>query len=297
MRQGMQELEQWLRDLVYLGLAELPTQPITYWQQRRARLVDAKLAGVANRIETLESLLHGPEWQDQVTLELGRLYLLCRAFEKLDHLAPEGQDELLLQLGVTQKRDQVLTSSPIDDTWVLIGQRTEVHPRWDLQRLWWQSQKQAKEGLILEFSIQGRGFNTIAETGASYLASFCYYPGNPPQRGIFAQKEKLPEQVPIPPRHPDIDSMLDKMSVVLAENPFISQAFATVSHLIPISYHKKSYLLDIQGNMVPVAPGYPHWWNLISLSGGYPVDLAFEWDGYQAWPLSHYREEGWHPLN
>ena len=50
MTAGLDELERWLGDLVRQGLAGARRQPYAYWDTMAARLVDAQLPGLADRV-------------------------------------------------------------------------------------------------------------------------------------------------------------------------------------------------------------------------------------------------------
>ena len=70
MTDGLAELERWLADLVRDGLAAARRQPYTYWDTAAARLVDAQVPGLAERIRDMPgALARREDWGDHLLAE------------------------------------------------------------------------------------------------------------------------------------------------------------------------------------------------------------------------------------
>ena len=96
---GLVELEIWLRDLIYQGLAAIQTQPSRYWDNMAARMVDAQAPGVARRLRDMSSVvLSGEGWTERLLSQLGSLYLLADSFKRIDSLSPSLQADVALPL-------------------------------------------------------------------------------------------------------------------------------------------------------------------------------------------------------
>ena len=83
-------MEEWLQDLIRHGLSAIDEQPAAFWDGFAARMVDAKLGGVARRIRILN--LAGEEGFELLLEEMSELYLLAQSFKQLESL-PEGLQE------------------------------------------------------------------------------------------------------------------------------------------------------------------------------------------------------------
>ena len=97
-----------------------------------AWLEDLLRAGLAGTVRDLATLRHAhADWPTRLLGRLGELYLLARAFLNLHQLGPDARADVLLQVGVTLKNEDLLaTAAPIVDAWHVLGQF-----RWEEDRL------------------------------------------------------------------------------------------------------------------------------------------------------------------
>ncbi len=88
MAAGLAELDRWLDDRLRTGLADPSLASYKTWDGLAARLVDAQVGGLANRVRRLAGLVGGsPDWHSQVLGELGVLHLLATSGRHLAHVA------------------------------------------------------------------------------------------------------------------------------------------------------------------------------------------------------------------
>jgi SWIM zinc finger len=101
MSAGIDEFERWLFDLVRQGLATARHQPFSFWDTAAARLVDAQLPGLAERVRALPALLYGVggDWAERLLAELARGFLAVSAWRRRDSLADEVVADLRVVLG------------------------------------------------------------------------------------------------------------------------------------------------------------------------------------------------------
>ena len=132
MAAGTEEMVAWLEDLLRAGLAALDKQPPKFWESQATRLADNQLPGLAGTVRGLATLRHAhADWPTRLLGRLGELYLLARAFLNLSQLGPDARADVLLQVGVTLKNEDLLaTAAPIVDAWHVLGQF-----RWEEDRL------------------------------------------------------------------------------------------------------------------------------------------------------------------
>ena len=73
MAAGLAELDRWLDDRVRTGLADPALARYSTWDDLAARLIDAQVGGLANRVRRLAGVVGAhPDWHQQVLSELGR---------------------------------------------------------------------------------------------------------------------------------------------------------------------------------------------------------------------------------
>ena len=118
---GLEELETWLFDTFRLGLASLEQQAPSFWTDIAARMVDAKLGGIAKRIKRIGFLIGNEhKWYEKVLAELGNLYLLINAIRRIEDLPLPLQKDILNIAGVnTRKEDLLQDGQAIKDVWTV----------------------------------------------------------------------------------------------------------------------------------------------------------------------------------
>ncbi|NJP07641.1 MAG: SWIM zinc finger family protein, partial [Chloroflexaceae bacterium] len=91
---GLLELDIWLADLVRQGLGNLSAQS-TLWEERAARMVDAKAPGIARLLRQIaQQNIQSEHYQRDMLERLGRLQLLIEGFQRMDELPIEQQADL-----------------------------------------------------------------------------------------------------------------------------------------------------------------------------------------------------------
>lgn len=287
---GLQELRHWLRDAAQMGLADLAQAPATHWDRLRAHLVDAQAPGLANRLDALREAIAQPEQQGQALHQLGLLWLLAQAFARREQLAPDLQQELLNQAGVNQKKDLVLQGEPVDDQWIVLGRRVEIQERLDVQRTWLQGRNTRRLALLLDFSFGSQGFDMQLDPGQALSGSLCFYPGRYPLRALIKERE-APYPSPLTPTPQPLSQALRDYAQALGQNPWLERYPLCLSGLRPVPGQEQ--WIDEQGHSLPLHPAFQRHRELLALSGGHPLALMGEWDGYQLFPLAAAEGERW----
>jgi hypothetical protein len=149
----------WLQDLIEAGLGrEEPTRP-AFWHEQAARLVDAKLPGLARRFRRV-TLWPASDmaWAPMVLVELGRIHLLVQAALQAGGLPAEVREELALALRPAPKHETLMArTQPVEDCWRVIGRRVSMEPLGPNQRMrvaetWLLGQGTGRTGVHLGFS-------------------------------------------------------------------------------------------------------------------------------------------------
>ncbi len=128
---GAEELELWLKDLVRIGLLELPNKTQSDFDRMAARMVDAKAPGLGGWVKTLGRLNYADEaeWQQETLTILSKMFLLVRAIRNHDTLSPLWQQTIRESIGLRPVYKRVAgrcRCGDDKDQWLVAGQEVEV---------------------------------------------------------------------------------------------------------------------------------------------------------------------------
>lgn len=287
MTAGLAELESWLTDLFRQGLATLEGQAASYWNDLAARMVDAKLGTLARRIRQLPELMAQADWHEKMLAELGDIYLLVKAFQRMDTLPEPLQDDLLNLAGVNFKKEEILAQPGLKDRWLVAGQ-TETSEEGSLlaRRTWLVGEKCARTVLLLEFAWGGQGYDTTWRMGTVLDGEVVFYPSAYPQRVLLKNFEFTDHTFDLRSGYHSLDDFAKKYAEALAANPWLSQFPAYLENVVPIFQKNKFVLVDAFKKQLPLLTGNDAGWKLIAISNGRPLSVFGTWNGETFMPLS-----------
>ena len=293
---GAEDLVAWLEDLLRAGLASLDKQPPKFWESQAARLVDNQLPGLAATVRELATLRHAhADWPARLLGRLGELYLLARAFLNRPGLSPEARADVLQQVGVNLKREDLLaTAAPVADSWRVLGQLRWEEDRLTARRTWLHGRETGRTALVLEFSFGGQPFSTPLISQGSYLGELAFYPGRLPLRAAPVSLKfdgtVPPEAVPA---GQSIGQLLDDYANALARQPWLREWPATLAQVLPVRQADGQWQLlhTTEPLTLPLRFADDNaGWQLLAESGGQPITLFGEWDGRAFRPLSSWAD-------
>jgi hypothetical protein len=283
---GVEDLDLWLHDLVRAGLAEAAARPWSSFEQISARLDDAQAPGLARFVRELGALPHtAPNWPERMLIDVGQLKLLLEAWRRLDDLEPDLQAEVRGLVGINEPRESVLATPPVHDVWDVVGRRVIDGERMLVQRTWLWGQATRRWALLLDFAVGGQSIEQKVTPGASFEADLCFYSGTVRLRAIVKdQTLRVGPVTSLPAQR--IGGMLDSYAASLGRSPWQERLPAALAQVVPRRGHTSEawWLTDGHGHSVRLAG--PMGWHLLALSGGQPIDLFGEWDGFTFWPLA-----------
>lgn len=291
---GMQDLELWLQDLVRQGLAVAQTQPYSFWDTAFSRLVDAQAPGIARLVRDMGSIAHsGIGWEERLLTQLGRVYLLISGFKRLESLPILVQADIRTQIGWTQNQEELLTSSGVRDRWLILGQRFTEEDKLLSQHNWLWGEQTQQSALILNFAYGNQPLDNSLIPGSSIDAELVFFESAYPLRSLIKTLHSDANPVENIPGYSSIRDMMQVYAQALARNPFLEQFPVSLKAVTPIFDDKYNccgvcdedeYMLPI--NKLTAEKG----WQLLALSGGYPIDIFGEWNGDRFLPLSIYAD-------
>ncbi len=300
---GIAELRVWLQDLVRAGFAEAQRQPYTFWQQMAARLIDAQAPGLATQVTAFGSIAAtGGDWAERLTQAVGRLYLLVEAYGRLETLSPALQQEVRTLIGWYQNRDEVLAGEALRDQWLVLSHTIESEETLLSQRVWLYGVQTRRYALILNFAHPSnrQSLDNFWQAGAVVLANLFYYAGATPLRAIVTaiQPVEIPAGVisGVP-----IATALSGYQRALGQNPWLNRyplllADVVVGLAPAASAGGEWFVYDGAQQMLSLSRKSKRQWQLLSLSGGAPVQLFGEWLDDGLLPLGLWQAGRYWPL-
>jgi hypothetical protein len=292
MTQGADELEVWLLDLLRHGLATLDQQPAKFWENQAARLVDNQLPGLATTLRELATLRHAhADWPARLLARLGELYWLVRAFQNHVQLPAATRQEVLQQVGVTIKKEELPSyASPVVDEWQVAGQFTWEEERLTARRSWLYGLGTGRYALVLEFAFGSQVFATPLVPHGLYAGELLFYPGLLPLRAApttltFTGSASLASA----PAARRTSELLDDYAQALGRQPWLREWPSTLGQVRLAQQPTGEWVLVHPTDSVSLPLRFTDSdapWQLLARSGGQPMTIFGEWDGRAFRPLS-----------
>jgi SWIM zinc finger len=289
---GVEELRRWLADVSRGGLAAAQAQPWTWWDQIARRMIDAQARGLAGYVRRLAEIAAAggqrDDWPERMLDQLGALHLLCEAWMRRDTLPAATVHALRTRIGYTQSAGDVAqTGERITDVWAVLGHRHDDDGQLQSLRQWLYGEGTGTVVTFLAFAIAGQSLEPGLPPGMRTAATVVLYPGSRPQRVLIAEREDVGRPLGRLPGAASWDQALARVADVLAVDPWadvLPLSVRGVNVLPPGAGQAGSgapwLLRDADGRAVPIQSAPEVRWSLLALSGGRPIDVAGEWDGF-----------------
>jgi hypothetical protein len=294
MAAGLADLETWLGDLVRGGLAAARQQPYRYWDEAAARLVDAQLPGLAERVRRMGSDVHArTDWADHLLAEAGRWWTAARAWAGRDRLDAAQLGDLRAFLGWPFAKDEIRAADPVTDRWLVLGVHRTDDGHLQQQRTWLWGTTTGETVLILDFAAVGGTLGVAQVVGAVVEAPMGRYPGGGPRRALFAEEPVPVGASSVLPAGGPLDEALARVAAWRAANPWFDRLPVTVAgaRLLPPGAAggpgggDPGWVVDERGDALPLVAGAPVW-PLLALTGGAPAPLFGEIEDGRFRPLT-----------
>jgi hypothetical protein len=286
---GVEEMRRWLADISRGGLAAAQAQPWTWWDQMARRMIDAQARGLAGYIRRLAEIAaaggHRADWPERMLDQLGALHLLCEAWTRREALPAPTVQALRTRIGYTQAVSDVTeTGERLTDVWAVLGQRQDDDGQLKSLRQWLYGEGTGAVVTYLAFAVSGQPLAPGLPPGMRTAATVVLYPGSRPQRVLIQEREDVGRPLGRLPGAPTWDQALSRVADVLAVDPWadvLPLSVRGVTVLRPDAGLAAPWLLrDSESRVLPVLSSPEVRWSLLALSGGRPIDVAGEWDGF-----------------
>lgn len=276
---GVDELETWMRDLMRRGLVAAQGEGYDFWNRMAARLVDAQAPGLARQVQLLAELsASGDGSGDRVLRQVGRLYLLLRAYRQLDSLPGGLQDEVRSQIGFVQTKDQLMSLDGVADRWFCWAQYAEeIDQGLRVQRSWLFGLSSGQRALALSYARQGAGFDTSFVPGMSHEAELVFYPSSLPRRVVVKSRgqETAADRLP---GFDSIEAAFAAYGAELAINPWLDSFPMPLSKVRLARRGEGFVLMDSRNHALELRAPAESLWSAYAATWGEPSTFFGEWD-------------------
>jgi hypothetical protein len=288
---GIEELSLWLEDLLRQGFAWVQTQPMSFWDQIIARMVDAQAPGLARLIRRMGDMTGKEGWQERMLYCIGQMHLLFHAYGKINQFPEAMQQDIRALLGWTYPKEELFSQEGIHDHWMVLGKQTEQVERLQVGKSWLYGVKSRRFALIMDFAAGNAVLDNSLQAGTEFDGEMAYYPGVYPLRAILKQRTgSLQASQKIEQGCASIQQMLAEYSDILSGFPWLEQMPVLLQqvHVTAETSGEKTrfYIVDPQGDTLTVTASFSCGWNMLSASGNMPVNLFGLWDGWCFEPIS-----------
>jgi hypothetical protein len=295
---GIEELQQWLKYLMRLGLSAQAVQSYRLWDQMAARLVDAQAPGLARWVRELAVIPNSGEgWQTRLLQRLARVHLLVEAFQRRGELPPPLQADVTTLVGIPPSKQTIFSQATVQDTWWVLGRRVETGDNLRIQRTWLWGVQGRCHALLLDFAAGNQLLDTSLEAGMYLDAALVFYPGVWPIRALIKERHGVTQgDTGVPDAgFQSLSAAINSYAEVLSHYPWVEQYPMGLTGVLPTPAGQRWQLQDTQEqSVVSVSSQFTRGWNLLAVSGGQPLNLFGEWDGEAFYPLSVFSEtETW----
>ena len=265
MSAGIDEFETWLTDLYRNGFAAARQQPYSFWEQPAARLLDAQLPGLAQRVRDTPSLLYADDWADELLAETGRWFIAVRSWQRRTELSEADVANLRVFLGWPIPTDEVKQAERIDDTWIVQGLHRTDDGRLKSQRTWILGATTGTQAVLLDFAGGGAFLEAGHVVGSQVTGGLARYPGSGVRRALFPDDPTPAGSSSTVGAATSIAEASGVVAGLLAENPFVDQH--PVCLRVRVSVDGELFrVIDQHGDWLRLdGPADP--WRLLALCG------------------------------
>lgn len=273
MSAGMTDFSLWLADLVRGGTVQARRQPWTWWDSAAARLVDAQLPGLAERVRAMGSEVSRREdWADHLLAELGRWWSTVQAWQRWDDLDERTRADLRTYVGWAQATEDVRAGETVTDAWLVLGAHRSDDGRLQQQRTWLRGEASGHVVQLLDFAAGGAPLPMAHLAGSVLEATLALYPGSRPRRALVVD-EPIVRSEPATPLHGgSLDDALVDLAATWGDNPWGPRILTVLADaaLLPRADGDGIEVVDADGGAVPLlADAVP--WGALALTGGRPT--------------------------
>ena len=287
---GVEDFRLWLADLVRAGLAAARAQPYSFWDTAAARLVDAQLPALAERVREAGSQVHAQrDWATYLLSEVGRWWTITCAWQARERLDVDEMADVRVAVGWSQSSEEVRDGEVRPGPWTVLGAVRTDDGKIQLQRTWL-AHDDGEVVTVLDFAGYGQTLAVPQLSGARLDVAVARYPGASPRRALFRDPPTGAVSVTDLPGRTTLARVHAVVATGLGRTPWRDRQPAPLGDARIVRDGEDWRVSDDSGSM-PLADGSPVW-TLLAVSGGKPVDVFGEVEHGRFRPLSVWLDDG-----
>lgn len=278
MSAGMTDFSLWLTDLVRGGTVAARRHSWGWWDTAAARLVDAQLPGLADRVRVMASEVNRrDDWADYLLAELGRWWSAVRAWQRWEQLDERTRADLRTYVGWAQSTEDVRAGETVSDAWLVLGAYRSDDGRIQQQRTWLRGRGSGHVVQVLDFAPGGAPLPVTRLAGSVLEGMLAMYPGSHPRRALLVDEPSVRSEPGALPDGASLDDALADLAAAWSNNPWTSRVPAVLAEtaVLPLIDGPGAQVVDAAGAALPLlADTVP--WGALALTGGSPTMLVGE---------------------
>ncbi len=290
---GLEALETWLFDLIYLGLEQARHYPFAFWYEMANHLVDARLGSLAEDLKTWGQGVTKDDWSRELLAKMGKLHILLEAFKRFDTLDKPVQADLLQVLGIKP----AFEAEPIEDNWLVIGRAKLQTGNRKLERIWLKSLTTGQLAGLEKALLKPELSDTQLLTGLSLNASVHYYATSVPLYADLFGAYKLKHKVGKLEGESSIKTSLEKVAKAKAKNPWLIVFPLHLSEVSLVSLESDWALVDKDGYHLTLPKRTIGRWQMRAKAYESGLSVFGEYRSGQYFPLAMETAQGWIDLS
>ncbi len=284
MSAGIDDFALWLADLVRAGTAQARRQGYSWWDGAAARLVDAQLPGLADRVRTAGSeVSRDDDWAERLLAELGRWWAAVNAWRSWEALDERTRADLRTYLGWAQPTDELRTGGvgeQVEDSWLVLGAHRSEDGRLTQQRTWLRGDRSGEVVLLLDFAAGGAPLPVAHLTGSVLDGTLALYPGSGPRRALVLGEARVRRDVALaerldPAGDATASTAVDDLRASWADNPWNARVPVVLAAAAVVPTRDGSVVAADGSGVLRLLGDRPAW-DLLARTGGHPTLLVGE---------------------
>ena len=281
---GVEDFRLWLADLVRGGLAAARNQPYSYWDTAAARLVDAQLPALAERVREAGSQVHARrDWAAYLLAELGRWWTITCAWQAREGLDADALADVRVAVGWAQSSEEVRDGDARPGPWTVLGAVRTDDGRIQEQRTWL-AHDDGEVVAVLDFAGYGQALAVPQLSGARLDVDVSRYPGRHRAGRSSATRPRRRAGHRAARAAPASPTVHAAAAEGLGRTPWRGRQPAPLADVRIVREGEQWRVSDATGSL-PMADGPPVW-TLLAVSGGEPVDVFGEVESGAFRPLA-----------
>lgn len=304
-KEAAEELELWLKDLVRMGLLELPTKNKNDFDRVAARMVDAKAPGLGGWVKALGKLSFDDQqgWQNEALAVISKTFLLVNAIKNFEKHSPLWQQTLRTLSGWSQSTKELLgdtEAETVKDHWLVAGQEVETtDDQITIQRNWLIGINSNRQSLILNFGTKFSAIESNVVPGTIVEGELAYFPSVCPQRGAFKIQRNVSTTLSAQPASFDSWNGIHQYKASqLKINPWLNDLIVTLKDARIVKNARSWIICDNDKSFTPLPPTYDfskvmRW---LAISGNRKLPMAIVLRNNVAMPLGVFEGNQYHIL-